>query len=102
MKESALSDIVTQKLNEFEMMQNIQTSAGWNESLMNKIASAKSGPALNLSSARVAIPVLLIVLVNIVFFLNTILSNSHQDSFKDKELQVISEEFLINPISIKN
>ena len=102
MKESALSDKVMQKLNEFEMMANIQPSAGWNESLINKIASAKSDPASNLSSARFAIPVLFIVLVNIVFFLNTIITNSHQDSYKDKELQVISEEFLINPISIKN
>ena len=102
MKESAFSDKVMQKLNEFEMMQNIQPSAGWNESLMNKIASAKSGSASNLSSARFAIPVLFIVLINIVFFLNTIITNSQQDSYKDKELQVISEEFLINPISIKN
>lgn len=102
MKESAFSGKVMQKLNEFDMMQNIQPSTGWNESLMNKIAAAKSGSASNLPSARFAIPVLFIVLVNIVLFLNTIINNSHQVSYKDTELQVISEELLINPISIKN
>jgi hypothetical protein len=102
MKESAFSDKVIHKLNEFEMMENIQPSAGWNESLMNKIASAKSGSPSNLPSAGFAIPVLFIVLVNIVLFLNTIITNSYQGSYKDKELQVISEELLINPISIKN
>jgi hypothetical protein len=102
MKESAFSDKVVQKLNEFERMQNIQPSAGWNESLLNKIASAKSGSASNLPSAGFAIPVLFIVLVNIVLFLNIIIDNSYQGSYKDNELQVISEELLINPISIKN
>ena len=102
MKESAFSVKVMQKLNEFEMMQNIQPSVGWNESLMYKIASAKSGSTSNLPSTGFVIPVLFIVLVNIVLFLNTIITNSHQGSYKDKELQVISEELLINPISIKN
>ena len=102
MKESAFSGQVMQKLNEFEMMQNIQPSVGWNESLRNKIAYAKSGSASNLPSARFIIPVFFIVLVNIVLFLNTIISTSQQGSYKDKELKVISEELLINPISIKN
>jgi hypothetical protein len=100
MKESAFSGGVMEKLNEFEMLQNIQPSEGWNESLKNKITSAKFGSASNLSSARFTIPVLFIVLINIVLYLNTIINNSHQGSYKDKELQLISKELLINPISI--
>jgi hypothetical protein len=100
MNESAYSGQVMQKLNEFEMMQNIQPSEGWNESLRNKIASAKSGSSSKLPSARFIIPVLLIVFVNIVLFLNTITNNSQQGSNKDKELRIISEELLINPVSI--
>jgi hypothetical protein len=102
MKESGFSGEAMQKLNEFEMMQNIQPSEGWNESLMNKIASVKSGSASNFPSARFVIPVLFIVLVNIVLFLNTIINNSQQGYYKDAELKVISEELLINPVSIKN
>jgi hypothetical protein len=102
MKESAIRDEVIQKLNEFEMMQDIHPSSGWNESLNNRLASGKTGSTSNHISARLTIPVLFIILINLVLFLNTIISSSRQVSHKDKELLVISEELLINPISIKN
>jgi|WetSurMetagenome_2_1015567.scaffolds.fasta_scaffold533033_2 hypothetical protein len=102
MKESAFSYKVTQKLDEFGKMQNIQKSSGWNESLMNKLASAKPSSASYLTSSGFGVLILFIVLINLGFIFNSVINKSNQTSYKERDMQAISEELLINPISIKN
>jgi hypothetical protein len=101
MKESEFTEKVIRKLNEFEIMQDIHPSAGWRESLMEKIASSKPRHVSNTPSAGFVVSVLFIVLLNLGFVLNSIINNSHKPSFKENEMHLISEELLINPISIK-
>jgi hypothetical protein len=101
MKEPAFNDKVIRKLNEFEAIQDIQPSAGWNDLLMKKIESAKPVHVSTMPSAGYVISVLFIVLLNLGFVLSSILNKSNTQSSKDTEMQVISQEFLINPISIK-
>jgi hypothetical protein len=101
MKESAFSDKVIRKLNEFETMQEIQPSAEWNDLLMTKIASAKPVHVSDMPSTGFVVSVLFIVLLNLGFVLSSILNKSNTQSYKDKKMQVISQELLINPLSIK-
>jgi hypothetical protein len=102
MKELELNNRVLQKLTEFDSLENIQPSENWNQSLMKKIASARSVPTTGPSAVRFAVVVLFILLLNIGFILNTMIRNSKQIRLHDSELQIISNEFLINPVSINN
>jgi hypothetical protein len=102
MKESLLGDKILQKLNEFETLENIQPSEDWNQSLMQKIGSASTRPIKGLSAAKFAAAALIILLVNISFILNSVIRDSKQPMPHDSELQIISKEFLINPVSINN
>jgi hypothetical protein len=45
---------------------------------------------------------LLFVLINLGFVVNTMLNGSNLGNSSDKDLLVISKEFLINPISLNN
>ena len=102
MKDLTLSNRVLQKLIEFESMEDIQPSAGWNDSLKRRMSSEKTRSASGYMSARFIITVLFIVLINLGFVLNTIYRNSHQNLYKNKDLETLSQELLINPVSIKN
>jgi hypothetical protein len=102
MRESVVSEKADQRLREFETIGNIQPSQGWDEALMKRIESAKPGSAISLSFSGLVIPIILVVLLNIGFILNFAIKNSQQTSFKNQEFTVISEELLINPVSIKN
>jgi hypothetical protein len=101
MKDSAYSDIVFRKLNEFEQIQDIHPSPGWKESLLERIASSKPRTSSGVTSVKLVLPVLLILLLNLSFVLNTILNDARKPSMEDEVLKVISQELLINPISIK-
>jgi hypothetical protein len=102
MKESILGDKILQKLNEFETLENIQPSEGWNQSLMQKIGSASANPIKGLSAAKFVVAALFILLVNIGFILNSVIRDSKQSVSHDSELQIISKEFLVNPVSINH
>jgi hypothetical protein len=104
MKESSIDSIVSQKLNEFESLKNIEPSPGWNRSLINRLASLSpaSVSTVTYGSTRFIITVLFFILINFGFILNSIIHNSHHNLYKDKELETISQELLINPVSIKN
>jgi hypothetical protein len=98
MKESEFSDGVKQILNEFEAIPDIQPSAEWNLSLMNRLVSSKPRAISNLSLSRYNIMVLFIILINIGFILNTVIRNTPKDQLRDMELKAVSQELLINPI----
>ena len=102
MKEQELNNKVSQTLQEFESMENIQPSAEWNNSLMQKLSVAKPNSIAGFSSSKFAVLMLFVVMANIGFVFKTVMNDSQQTPNRDKELQVISKELLINPISINN
>jgi hypothetical protein len=99
MKESELSSKVKQKLSEFDTIGSIQPSEAWNQSLMHRLAASRQSSNSDLASVRFLIVVLLLVLINIGFILNTVIRKSNQTSLRDDDLQTISEQLLINPPS---
>ena len=102
MEESVLNRKVLRILNEFESIEDIQPSADWNQSLMNRLSSSGSPTTPRFTTTRYAAVILLFVLVNLGFILNSILGGSFQTIHNDKELMVISNELFVNPISINN
>lgn len=101
MKESEINNSALQLLNEFETQENIQPSDDWNQSLMNKLATAKPHSNIKFSINKFVVITLLIVLINIGFFLNIIIHDPLQNVSRNKELQIVSKELLINQPSFK-
>lgn len=102
MKEQELNTRVSQTLQEFESMENIQPSAEWNDSLMQKLSVAKPNSIATFSSSKYAVVMLFVVMANIGFVFTAVMNDSPQAPNRDKELQTISKELLSNPSSINN
>lgn len=102
MKEPEFKNKVSQKLGEFESLENIQPSADWNSSLMSRLDSAKTDSSLTFSAIKFVIIALLIVLINVGFILNALINDPQKTNQRNSDLQTISKELLINPNSINN
>jgi hypothetical protein len=102
MNRSASEDKIKQMLHEFGEIQNIHASPGWNESLMNRLDSVKPATSSGSSSTGYGLLILLVILINLGFIFNTVINKPRQNLYKEFEMKSISEEFLINPVSIKN
>jgi len=102
MEDPGLNSKVSKMLKEFDSIDDIEPSAGWNQSLMNRLSASKSYSAPIFPTAGFTVVVLLFVLINLGYALNAIISGPNGVSHRDKELMVISKELLINPISINN
>ncbi len=102
MQEQELNNRVSQTLQEFESMENIQPSSEWNDSLMQKLSVAKPNSIARFSSSKYALLMLLVVIANIGFIFKTTMNESQQTPSREKELQVISKELLSNSSSINN
>jgi hypothetical protein len=103
MKESELNNRISQMLNAFESIENIQPQEGWSQSLMDKLSSAKRPAYPGHSKTKFIVAILFIVLMNIGFILSTIIKNDSRNTLsRNNDLQVISKELLINPTSLNN
>ena len=96
MKEQNLNSKVQKSLLEFESIENIDISEDWNNNLMNKISTSKSKSSI--TNSKITFVVLLIILLNIGFILNTLFSSSEKSTHRTKVLQVVSKELLINQL----
>lgn len=100
MKEQELNSRVQQTLDMFESLEYIQPSAGWDQSLSEKLASSASNHPSSFQTARSVIVMLVVILLNVGIIL-TFITNDNRRSFnRSHDLQAISKEFLINPNSI--
>ncbi|MEI6822377.1 MAG: hypothetical protein WCL51_10595 [Bacteroidota bacterium] len=97
MKESEVNNRVLQTLSMFDEIGDIDSTADWSQSLMNKIASVKQQSASGLPKTRFVVATLLILLINVGFVLNTMLNSSQKNTTHKSELQLISKELLVNP-----
>ncbi len=100
MKESELNKIVNDKLNEFDMLDELHPTTELNLKLMNRIATTSSSATS--SSIQFALVVILLVSINAGFFISINRNNNHQALNRKGELSIVSKELLINPISIHN
>jgi hypothetical protein len=102
MKESEINNQVRLKLNEFETIAELNPSAAWKNSLMERLESTGNNSGQGMFSSKFTFVILFIFLVNIGFLMNSIVRNSYPSKLNEKELQALSSEFLINPVSINN
>ncbi len=97
MKESEVNNRVLQTLSMFDEIGDIDSTADWSQSLMNKISTVKPQSASGLPKIRFVVATLLILLINVGFVLNTMLNSSKKNTTHKSELQLISKELLVNP-----
>jgi len=102
MNQQELNSEILQKLTEFDSLGNIELSEEWNNSLLKKIDYSQKHSLLRLNATKFTFILVLIMLINIGFFINTMLSHKQKISHRSNDLQVISKELLINPVSLNN
>ena len=118
MKESDLNKIVSNKLHEYEALQEIQPSTDWEQSLMGRLDNELKVESRKLKvkfflfdfqlsnfqllSFKYAAVILFLILINIGFIINILPNNSVKTSSKENDFKAISKELLINENSIKD
>lgn len=102
MKETDINGIVLQKLNEFENLERIHPSEAWNKSLINRLSGINTASTSVFLSAKFIIALLFFVLINAGFILNSMVHNPNHRQDRNGEFKTLSEEFLINPVSLNN
>jgi hypothetical protein len=100
MKESELIGRVNKKLDEFEKLDSIYPSPDWNNSLMEKVSSVHQYSPTKFSTGVITSMVLILILINVGFILTTLVNSSVKEGRRAQDLQVISSELFVNPISI--
>ncbi len=95
MKNSLLENKVNQTIREFDNLENIEPSSDWNQTLMERIASEQSNNSSEFSGVRFNVLVLLLILINITFFIGFSNNNNfEQKSIHNEDLRSISKELL--------
>ena len=102
MKEQELKKKIFNAIQEFESLENIESSTEWNNSLIQKLSHKKPNSRFVIASPNYLLIVMLIAALNIGFIFKTINTNSNQTSSRKEELKLVSKELLINPISLNN
>ena len=102
MKDSELNNPVSQKLADFERIGDISPSAEWNESLMNRISLVNPGTTTKRTMKKYTIVIIFIILVNIGFIVNSFVKGANRSNSRPGDLNVISNELMINPVSINS
>jgi hypothetical protein len=102
MKESEFNDQAKIKLHEFEIIADLKPSADWNMNLMKKIDSSHRNSGSGSSAVSYGALVFIIVVVNMGIILSSIVREPKQSQLRDRELELVVNEFLINPVSINN
>ena len=102
MNDKDLNNKVTQTLNIFERIQDIEPSSDWNQLLMSRLASTKQNSNFVIPSSKLSAIIIFFIIINLGIIINIFKENSHESFSRNKELQVISKELLINPISTNN
>lgn len=102
MKKQELNNRVNQALHEFDSMENLQPSAEWNDSLIQKLSVAKPNLITTYSTSKVVLLLLFVVMANVGFVFKTVMNDTHQIPSRAYELHVISKELLINSSSFNN
>lgn len=101
MKEQYHDKKAIQTLQQFETLEDIPMTAEWRASLMNRITDTTplTASASRTPMVKLAVAVLLLILVNGSFIIKVMTADTEQSSRRNAELQLISNQLLIEPIS---
>jgi hypothetical protein len=102
MKNTEINTEVLSKLSDFEGLESISPSDDWKQSMLIRLRNVKPISDSGLISTNYKVLVLIAILINAGILWSSIVIDSKTGSSKKSELQVISNEFLINPVSINN
>ncbi len=97
MIDTELNKKVVQRLEMFEMMEDISPSDGWSTALMKRTESLKPYKSQVFSPPKFALAVLIIIMLNIGIILTALLTDYKQSVSRDTALEIISKELLVNP-----
>ncbi len=100
MKETEIDNQVSRMLMQFEDLDNLQPSEGWNEALTKKLSTTKQISAM--PKSKLLMVSMFFIILNAGFIVKIFLSSSNAGANNNTSLQTISKEFLINPISLNN
>ncbi len=102
MNELELNSRVFERLSEFEEIDEIQFSSDWNNSFTLRLNKTKRHSRAGLPNTKFTILILFFVILNFGFILNVLNTGNHNSFDRKSELKIISNELLVNPISINN
>jgi hypothetical protein len=100
MNESDLILRARQRLADFDHIGPIQPSEVWKRSLSSRLVKTKKSHYSSLPAGLMLV-IIFLFLINLGFILNSIMMSSASASFHTSELQIISNQLLINPTSLK-
>jgi hypothetical protein len=102
MKNPEFNKEVMSKLSDFESLESISPSEEWKQSIAKRLISVKPISNSAIISTKYKVLVLIAILINVGIVWSSVMINSRTESSKSTELQLVSNEFLVNPISINN
>jgi hypothetical protein len=101
MEDPKINEIISKTLNEFDLMEQLQPSAGWNESLMDRLG--RSAPVSSSRMPRAAIvAVMVMIVLNLAIFISQLKTSRGGPDGRDAEYRIISHELLSNPVSLRD
>ncbi|MEI6594493.1 MAG: hypothetical protein WCO28_02955 [Bacteroidota bacterium] len=90
-----------QLIDEFENIKPINLSADWNQSFHRKTTSSLVHSKISNTAKFISVALVFTVL-NFSLVIGVLSVQKHRHPNRDRELEIISKELLINPISINN
>jgi hypothetical protein len=102
MKDPFLNRNAEQMLHAYESLGNIESSPEWEQSLKIQYQAGSFKSTHVPSKPGYALTILILIIFNAWFFLAIMIWDFRQPFRCNEKLQVISNEFMINPTSLKN
>jgi len=102
MRDSKINSKVNQKMAELDALEEISPSDFWQESLLNRLAELDRGPKKLFYTNKMSIVVIASIIINLGFIYKIASHKYESQNSRVDNLQLISNEFFINPISLKN
>jgi len=99
MKESEIENKVSKMLNDFERMELNVSSAEFSTKISTRISTEGRGASSKIKWSRQTIFSIVILSVNIGLFISAGMYGRKHTEIRKNELNVISKELLINPMS---
>jgi hypothetical protein len=102
MSNQELNKEISQKIMEFESLEDVSFPSEWKKTLMHKLDNCDNNSFLKFSTVKLGFFVIFILLINIGLLLNSMLGHKQNISHRNYNLEIISKELLINPVSLNN
>jgi hypothetical protein len=99
---NSIENIVSEKLQQFDLLENVTPSEEWKQSVILKLKATKPNSNSPSAFSGFTFSFLIVLMLNI-FLAVQFLMNNEEPSSHDEALKIISKEILaINPASANN